>query len=849
MAQYNTQESDSVEAAELYSRAVFLHQSDKPNEARLIVLESLDLSSGLSDSRNQIPALTLLTQIFESVSSPSEAIPYYLRLLSIYEEYRDTSGIVTSAVGIAGNYFLLDAFEKSGVYYKKAYDLIPESFHSLKSGYLEDLGFCALNSGNPDSAIVCFQQMRLQLNAASLNDTKSLYYLVKASNSAHRYEESIQYNLLLFDRFKKAGDMQSMSSLKNNIAYNLTLLNRYPEAVDAYKEAIEYGKAAGNSGSKQAALLTNLGVCLQNMKQWKQAVNYFRDAIEKYKDDKNLSQKARLENMVAMVYFSREDLYNAGLFSNESVESARAAGDAEQLAESCLTYSKILREGNDPIKALEYYEQYLRLSDSLQFESRIKAEKLANLKFDLEKSEKELNLKAREEQVKKLSIYQLQLQLEKEEKERDLMLREKEVDKLEKESLRQSIEIGNQKHAAEQSLREKQILEQENSIKDLKLEQDSRKQKEQQQEIALLETQKERDTLLIQQQKDTKRAMTWIIVLTILAALSILANLLNTRRKNQLLAKQKQEIQDQNADLEQKNDEIIAQRDEIESQRDLVFEQKEELEDIHSEITKSIEYAKKIQTAIIPKPDDLSVFAKESFVFFRPRDIVSGDFYWFGKIENATVLTVADCTGHGVPGAIMSMLGMSLLKEIVMKEYITQPAIVLRKLRKEIIAALGQKGESGEQRDGMDMAMVCIHSDTQLIEFAGAFNPMYLIRQKTKASLPPEFEASIENENARLYVIQADKMPIAHYDRMDKFNNYEIKYEEGDQIYLFTDGFADQFGGPNQKKFMYKPFMNHLLQHSTKAMPIQGEILTSTFKEWKGDYDQIDDICVVGVKL
>jgi len=841
--------SDSLEALDLYSQAKYLFNEKHYSEANELALESLELSSSLGNDRIDLPALSLLAGIRVETGVPAEAIPYFLRILSFYEGISDTSGIIITSSDIAGIYYNLEAYEKAGTYYRKIYDLLPVTFFTERAAYLEDLGFCALYSGNPDSAIICFSQMQQELEGAGKDDTKALYYLVKASNTSENYEEAIRYNQLLFERFEKVRDYLKMSGLKNNIAYCFTLLNRYPEAVEAYKEAITYSDEAKAPAENRADLITNAAVCYQNMGQWKLAVDYFRKAIEIYSKADKLRDKSRVENMVAQVYFYKGDLFNAGLFSTEAVESARMAKDAGQLADAFLTYSKVLREGNDPIRALEYYEEYLRLRDSLQFINRVEQEKLAGLKFELEKSEKEQNLKVREEQLKKLTIRQLKLQLEKEEKEKDLLQREKEVDKLEKERLRQSMEISNQRHVADQSAREKQILEQENRIKDLRLQQDSAKQKEQQREIALMGAQQERDALLIKQQKATKKAMIWIIILTVMAALSILANLISTHRKNALLAKQKLEIQEQNADLEQKNDEISAQRDEIESQRDLVFEQKEQIELIHGDITKSIEYAKKIQTSIIPKPQELAEIVKESFVFFRPRDIVSGDFYWFANVENTTVITVADCTGHGVPGAIMSMLGMSLLKEIVLKEYITQPAVILRKLRKEIIATLGQKGISGEQRDGMDMSLISIHRDTRLIEYAGAFNPLYLIRRKSSPPLPKEIETATENDTHCLYFFPADKMPVAHYDRMDKYNNFEFQYEEGDQLYLFTDGFADQFGGPNGKKYMYKPFMNCLLQNASHSMEKQGQDLSATFQEWKQENDQVDDICVLGLKI
>ena len=371
---------------------------------------------------------------------------------------------------------------------------------------------------------------------------------------------------------------------------------------------------------------------------------------------------------------------------------------------------------------------------------------------------------------------------------------------------------------------------------------DEPKQERLTQSIAIPGDQRQGDRLPLEKQGSAKTYILIIVLLSILTVLSVLWNLKSNLRNKKVLARQKKEIHEKDGALAQKNDVISAHRN-------MVFEQKDRIEHIHTEITKSIEYSKKIQTAILPKHEDLSALTRDCFIFFHPRDIVSGDFYWCAKIEDAIVITVADCTGHGVPGAIMSMLGMSLLKEIVVKEYITQPAVILRKLRKEIIRALGQKGESGEQKDGMDMSLITIHYENNLLEYAGAFNPIYLIRNKSNPALPGQIEAALEDNDFWLYVIEADKMPVAYYDRMDKFTNCELEFKEGDQLYLFTDGLADQFGGPKNKKFMYRQFMNILLQNASENMEKQGAMLTFAYDEWKGDHFQVDDVCVLGIKL
>ncbi len=264
-----------------------------------------------------------------------------------------------------------------------------------------------------------------------------------------------------------------------------------------------------------------------------------------------------------------------------------------------------------------------------------------------------------------------------------------------------------------------------------------------------------------------------------------------------------------------------------------VVNQKKQIEYVHEQVSQSIDYAKRIQIAILPEPDLLNQEISEHFVLLKPRDKVSGDFYWWTMVENNLVITVADCTGHGVPGAFMSMLGISFLREIVVKEYMTNPAIILKRLRKEIIHSLKQTGASGEQQDGMDMALVTINTETLELVYAGAINPLYII-------------PSLNNE---LIEIIPDKMPVAISQSMGNFTNHEFRLHKGDMIYLLTDGYQDQFGGPYGKKFMSKQLKNLLVTNSRKRMTEQNQILETTIMEWIGDREQTDDITVVGLRI
>jgi len=347
----------------------------------------------------------------------------------------------------------------------------------------------------------------------------------------------------------------------------------------------------------------------------------------------------------------------------------------------------------------------------------------------------------------------------------------------------------------------------------------------------------------------------------------------NEKLKDKVNRELEKKVKERTAEINQQKEEIEAQRDEIESQRDLVTLQKNHIEEIHKEVTDSINYAKRIQEAVLPISISSREFLGEHFILFRPKDIVSGDFYWFYKVNNSLIYAVADCTGHGVPGAFMSMLGISFLNEIVRKNEIVIANEVLNELRKEIINALQQKGHSGEQKDGMDMSLIVINqppksserlerSELYHAQWAGANNPLWLVRTVTQSSgllFEPEvrdtdfpnLENLEEHMNQRfvLQEVKPDKMPIAIYEKMDSFTNHEIQLHSGDTLYLMSDGYQDQFGGPNGKKFLSKNLKQLILTNCQLPMEEQKLILEKTLDNWIGKGEQIDDITILGLKI
>ncbi|MEN8121468.1 MAG: SpoIIE family protein phosphatase [Bacteroidota bacterium] len=300
------------------------------------------------------------------------------------------------------------------------------------------------------------------------------------------------------------------------------------------------------------------------------------------------------------------------------------------------------------------------------------------------------------------------------------------------------------------------------------------------------------------------------------------------REKAQLekvIEKRTGELQQQKQEIEEVYEELRVQNEKITSQRDMLSSQ-------NTHISDSIIYAQRIQTAVLTKEAYIDEILPENFILFKPRDIVSGDFYWIRQIGQKIIIAIADCTGHGVPGAIMSMLGISYLNEIVRKSEITQANQVLNEMRKRIKRALHQTGKKGEAVDGMDMVLCAIDLKTKIMQYSGAFNPLLIIR------------------NNEIIEIKADRMPVGIYhNEKPSFTNHEIPLMDNDVFYMFSDGYADQLGGEKRLKFMYANFKRKLLEIHNKPMNVQKGILEDTIENWKLGIEQTDDIIVMGIRI
>jgi serine phosphatase RsbU (regulator of sigma subunit)/Tfp pilus assembly protein PilF len=288
--------------------------------------------------------------------------------------------------------------------------------------------------------------------------------------------------------------------------------------------------------------------------------------------------------------------------------------------------------------------------------------------------------------------------------------------------------------------------------------------------------------------------------------------------------------------------------------KDLIEEKKEEvdraydqLHEKNAELEDSIHYASRIQSAILTSDDHFQQVLGEHFVFFKPKEVVSGDFYWSYGDDRYAIWLAADCTGHGVPGAFMSMIGNRLFNEVVVEQADRDPGSIFERVRTGIIQALDQ-GNEAEANDGMDAALCVFDRKKKRLHFAGAQNPLYVVQNSSDEAF--EGGKVLEEDGYRLTEIQGDRSPLGrHSHKEEAFHTRTLKLKGGETLYTFSDGFPDQFGGSKGKKYRYKPFKRLLLSLQDRSMQEQKEALDKEFTNWKGDREQVDDVVVIGVRV
>ncbi|MCU0455679.1 MAG: SpoIIE family protein phosphatase [Bacteroidales bacterium] len=775
---------------------------------------------GLREKRDTAVYYEQMASAWGKKSDWENTLRYYLKALAAFSKQESRNDEARILNAIARGYSGREVYKKSALYHELEFSMYGETNNAERASAAEKAGDSYYRLGLDSLAASWYLKARdyYGKNEDSEGMLRCRNRLgILYTNLGDYNKASAEYESTLV-HFTDINDRKSIASTCNQIGFILFRKKDVSGALESFNKAIQNSGSDGNSDHLLTDAWSNRAVCMQNLGNEAEMLSSFNKALGYAESSGRLYEAARIQRIIASYHFRKGDMHQAEVYCLECIGSAKASGSVEQLYLCYRDYSDVLENGNDFINALDYYEKYLNLRDSLNFENRIAEKQKEDKIASYEALEQRLKDEIASEEIRDLELKNLRAETVRREMEINLLLTRQELDRSEIDRLNTSLAL--EREQSELNRREQDILalRQQQEYDSLALRQKDLDAERLTTLNQLLETQKNQETERAQKARQIRNMAVILGALMVLVAVMILFGLISTRKQNQRLAESKRQIEKINADLAATNEEVLKQKE--------IIEQK------NQSITDSIQYARRIQTAVLPPENFMDEWGLENFILFRPKDIVSGDFYWGVRKGSMTIIAAADCTGHGVPGAFMSMLGHAFLEEIVNTREIRDAAGILNILRDEIINTLRQKGSAGEARDGMDISLVMLDINRGSLDYAGANNPLYLVR------------------DGKLLKYMPDRMPIGiHFISYTPFTNKVVELRKGDCLYLFSDGYADQFGGPKGRKYMYKPFQELLLKNSSKPMTEQKEILDSEFMEWMEGYEQVDDVLVLGIRI
>ncbi|MBR4441267.1 MAG: tetratricopeptide repeat protein [Bacteroidales bacterium] len=814
----------------------------------------------------------LLARTYRKMNSkPEEALHYYVEAKSGLDRNTDE-----------GKLAIADIDNEIGLLYfnRRHYNRANENFSSALTVFQKandterirqttnHLAVCTYLNGDYEESATCYEKLLdyYQRDNDFPAQKQTMQRLADIYQKLKQYDKALDINYKLYDLCADGGDTPTALNTLNNIAYCQVLNGNSADGINMFKQIADVDNLGHPSDDQLAGTYTNLGLCYQNMGNNKECYEYLSKAMKLRKDNGQIEQYSQVGNILALIYLKNKDLHNAENSCLEALEAADSSGNPQLQRDAYQTYNQILQAKGEYDKALVYYQKYLNLRDSAMIHQMYDERELSEDLRNMEEAEKNYSDEIVEAELKDLNNRRLKSEAESERRRNELLEKDLELNAKEKDIIQQNLLLARQRELAIRRDKELSDLQARSAQDSLKLKEQELVDQKRLQEIHELENERKNQELALENEKKSKQVYRLMIALFGLVVAVFFVIFIIVRKKNQKLNSQKAEIEIKNADLLLKNEEINMQKEnlqrankEIMNINEEISRQKEIIETKNKSITDSIVYAHRIQQAVCPAPDFIKELGYDYFLFFRPKEIVSGDFYWFYREGDILFAATADCTGHGVPGAFMSMLGSSLFNKIVSERKIFAPDKILDNLRSEVKKALHQENMNSKSKDGMDLSLIKVNTKTLVLEFAGANNNGYLFRHfdKDQEELANQniegrdFVKPVGDGFVRLTTLKADRMPIGVYIRDDNsFTSKSIQLCHGDAIYLTSDGYLDQFGGDNGRKYLSGNFTQMLADINHLPMEQQCRVVIETHEKWIGDkFSQIDDIIVFGLKI
>ncbi|TAH20541.1 MAG: tetratricopeptide repeat protein [Cytophagales bacterium] len=707
-----------------------------------------------------------------------------------------------------------------------------------------------------------------------------LIILFITSHSAAQQSKTVIDSLL--KRLPTDQDSNKVNTL-NALSYqyintNPTQARKHAEEALKFAQSISYQHGIASS-------IDLLGTLYEQFGDYAKALEYKLKALRIYEQSKDIGGIAKGFNNIGVLYYRQKNLDKALEYYEKALEIVVRQNRKSAIAVYMLNIGEVYQEKGEYAKAIEYEQKSMEISKNLQYMDDCVAFSMgiigqcyaAQGKYDKAIANMQQTVKIFEKIGDKTSVTEYLIDLG------NVYIKIKQYEKaiqhfeqglkiiktIDYKDWERDANFGlSQVYALQKNFEKAYFHHQEyNRLKDIIFNEKNAKEMTQMQSLYESDKKEAEIEMLTMKNKISEeesrvaKLFSYFFLSIFLFAGGLLFLLYKNNRSKQkanlLLTTKNNEIELKNAELEQQKEEILTQRDllgdqniTLQKQQIELQERNDEIEKQRNDITASITYAKRIQTAILPDIDKIKEILPNSFIFYKPRDIVSGDFYYFTTLQDASVryhdgsrspntkivLAAVDCTGHGVPGAFMSMIGDAMLNQIINIQRVTSPDIILNELHKGVRMMLKQ--QEGENRDGMDISICTIDLGTRTLEFAGARNSLYLIQEN-------------DDGKATFEEIKADKISIGGYQHEENriFTKNIIHLDKPTTFYLASDGYKDQFGNKESKKFSPRRFREMLHNIHQLDMEKQHYTLANTFEEWKGNEPQIDDVLVIGVKI
>lgn len=685
-------------------------------------------------------------------------------------------------------------------------------FDSLKVDAINLEAFQTINSNPLKAKALSEEALQLSLNAGyKKGEGKALLDLGLIAYEQGNYKLALEYYEKALSIRKTLNDSRGIASVLNNMGIVHHSRGDYSRALDFFLESLKISQKI-NDKPVISALQTNIGSIYERSNDLEKALRYYEEGLVIKKEIEDLPGLAGLYNNIGIIYDRRKLFAEALENHTKALDIRTHIGDSIGVAASLTNIGEVYESMGKPSVALDYFKSALILKKKLgdKLGTAIGYQNLGNLyrltgafRLSMDYFEQALVLArqigSRDQISKSLEAlaychykvgeYKQAYEFFAEyDRLRDSIFTAQNIEKLA--DLESRIKI------------QQKELQIELLSKDKKLQQLQLKDKDAQ----------------VRHQRLFSIMMSIVTGLIVLFALFLYRSIRQQQKANKLLA--------------EKNDEIMAQKDDLEAKNRLIQIQKEEVEQKNKEVTDSLNYAQRIQKAILPTDSVIKPYLKDFFVFYVPRDIVSGDFYWFHPLEDGYIFCVGDCVGHGVPGAFMTVLGNSLLNEMVVEKGLIHPGDILQELNRKVLTNVHVRDAESQSGGEMDLVIIRVKNKENIVEFAGAHNSLYHFNGK------------------ELVTYKTDKHAIGSPGtELASYATYQLEYKTGDMIFLSTDGFPDQFGGDLGKKYMTRNMKALFEKISPLTGPQQGALVAEQFYSWKMSYYQTDDVLVAGIRM